>query len=230
MSFFPTVSKLWLILKEHQGMKQLLCSDKSSQWKQPTSVLFNQTRPHFPDSVTERNFTLIISQSWLPVIDCLQEINVLNKVKFSPLFPVSVMANHSIWHHFLNQSFLQYDLQRPSSCYYPGKIKGGHAIGSLSISLYFKSLCIIISHHLPCLVSEAVAVFHLLWAPPLALWTSSCLPLLSHQSPPLTSSFLLVCKSFHPQIPSSTTDTPSSYHSVSFLPSAELLLDFLCIL
>lgn len=205
-------------------MKQLLCFSKSSQWKQPTSVLFYQTRPPFPDSVTERNFTLIISQSWLPVIviDCLQEMNVLNEVKFGPLFPVSVVANHLIWRHFSNH------LQRTSSCYYRGKIKGGHAIGSLSISLYFKSLFIIISHHLllPCFRSSGSLPPSLRLAPSLALWTSSCLLLLSHQSPPLTSSFLLICKSFHPQIPSSTTDTPSSYHSVSFLPSAELLLDF----
>lgn len=159
-------------------MKQLLCSSKSSQWKQPTSVLFHQTRPPFPDSVTERNFTLIISQSWLPVIviDCLQEMNVLNEVKFGPLFPVSVVANHNfIWHHFLNQSFLKYHLQRPSSCYYPGKIKGGHAIGSLSISLYFKSLCIITSHHLLLPFSEAVAVFHLLRGWPLH-WLSEPVP------------------------------------------------------
>lgn len=100
--------------------------------------------------------------------------------------------------------------------------------GSLSISLYFKSLFIIISHHLllPCFRSSGSLPPSLRLAPSLALWTSSCLLLLSHQSPPLTSSFLLICKSLHPQIPSSTTDTPSSYHSVSFLPSAELLLDF----
>lgn len=207
-------------------MKQLLCFSKSSQWKQPTSVLFYQTRPPFPDSVTEKFHT-----NYVPVLTTC----------------------HCYWLPTRNRYAKWGEVRSPVPCFSSGKPfnltsffkssaenfilllswenQGGHATQGLCQFLYFKSLFIIISHHLllPCF--KTVAVFTM-WglAPSLAL-NKFLSPLLSHQSHSLTSSFLLICKSFPThQIPSSTTKiTPSSYHSVSFLPQLSYFLTFFLI-
>lgn len=143
------------------------------------SALFYQTRSPFTNSATESNFTLITAQSWSPVIvtDCLHEMNVLNEMKFSPLFPVSGVANHHfIWHHFLKSEFSSV-LSVDTFILWSWEDQG-HAIGSFSTSLYFKCLCIITNLHLllPCLRKSGSLPLSPSLTPPLALLTQLLSP------------------------------------------------------
>lgn len=222
---YPFFLQAWIFGWSHRGpqsIKQLLCCYKSRQCKQPKSVPLYQTQSPFTNTFTESNFTLITGQSWFPVTvtACLQKMNAYMKWSSVPC-PVSVVANHPfIGHHFFK---IRIGFNVICGDFPPAIILRGSRAGN-KISLKFSALQISLHNHQPM---PPFAVHPL--TPPLMLLTPF-LP--SFAEPPLTSiqivlsscSFPFVCKSFHPQTCSPTTDAPSSYHPISFLPSAELLL------
>lgn len=156
----PFVLLAWIFDWSHRNINCFV-PKKSSQWKQPKLVLFCHTRSYFSKFHRERFYT-----NYSPVLlscHCYRPPTWNECLKWGEVqSPVPGAANHHfIWHHFLNQNFLQYHLKR--SLLLLSWEDQGHAIGSLSISLYFKSLCLITSHCLQ--IFPPTDMFFYLWRP-----------------------------------------------------------------